>query len=73
MTFLEVGNRFQAFDKKYPAIDFFACQHPVEDSSEGILAENADHNGRICLREGVPRPLHQIREIVDKAGFDQVF
>src|SRR5258706_366762 len=55
------------------ALPIFACQHPIEDSSEGILSQNADHNWRIWLGESVHRPLHQIREIVDKAGFDQVF
>src|ERR1700738_2867936 len=73
MTFPEVGSRFQAFDKKYPAIDFFARQHAVEDGPEGILTQNPDHNWRIWLSVGGRRPLHQIREMVDKAGFDQVF
>jgi hypothetical protein len=52
--------------------DFLALHHVLQRGTEGILADNADHDGIVGMREGTRRPLHELGKVVEKGGLHLV-
>ena len=53
--------------------DLLAVHRLVQMCSEGIVAQDADDEGRIGRGECLGRPFHEVREVVNEDGLDLVF
>src|SRR5579872_3001063 len=69
----EVHSPLQSLDNEAPRIDLLVRQNAVDNSPKRIGSQNTDDDWGIWLGESARRPSHQLGEIVNKAGLDEIF